>query len=109
MDYKFGQSSQRHAFHIPSSPLGFGVPSVNLLPETSRRDLVTRSQVRKLPSEGLWEFPANVGRSSPTGKNEVLKMMIGAGDPTISWSPIQPTQMAVLRSFLNKFDTEVTS
>jgi hypothetical protein len=40
-------------------------------------------------------------------RNELLQMILGPeeSDSAIRWSPIKPSQMAVLRSFLTKLES----
>ena len=55
-------------------------------------------------SGGLRLHPHSPG--SPDNKEVRLKTMMSADDSVLRWSPIKPSQMAVLRSFLTKLDSD---
>ena len=74
---------------------------------SSGTDFVTPDHDRGggLRRPGRTEQSLLAARTASPKRNEILQMMAGSsGDTGVRWSPIKPSQMAVLRSFLTNLD-----
>lgn len=111
LNHRFGgESRPMWAKSVLSSSALSSSTGVELPSDSCSGEYATRPPERGLLLSGSPGSRASLYRSpiSPE-RDEVLKMMIGAGDSSVQWSPIKPAQMAVLRSFLTKLDPDPPS